>query len=473
VIDSLNPTHTITFPAVPAGTIDTVEYQMNFEMSGVSGSVNTGLVLTGFGGSYRFFKIGFPNVYTPNGSHGNASTTVTIFRESGFGSGTMKLFNCVRVITLTPAEDTNVIATGTSTSKTGAVTQHSSVPGVGGSAEKNTSTIVDFIDITSDVAGDWAWFTNREVQVKYNGTSDGRTAFIIHVAFEIEYARRRLKYTDNVTADVKGVKDDGSGTISGVADGLLERPDHVFKWSLFNLLSLTAQDINLASFIQSGTDFQGAVAGGYKLAGIIQSKAEIKTIWRDWEKNCRAYFFWDLGKAKIQFRPLNSISLPFTADKTIPANMIRLDSNGRSSIQVERTPNRNIVNTIDLHYQRDWSSKDFDSIENGSDSDSITRYGRREKPDDFEFNWTRVQAQAIDLLAFFLAQYREPSDVLNMELFLDNIEVERGDILSISPPTHEDSGLPALVLGAGRQIGSGQRRQMDSIPVTLQLMRVN
>lgn len=473
VIDSLNPTRTITFPTAPAGTIESVEYELNFEITSSAGTTGTGLVLNGTApDSYVIFKLGFPNVYTPNGSHANAPTTVTILRQSGFGGGTMKLFNATRIITLTPVEDTAVVGTGTSTSKTGAVTQHASIPGVGGSAEKNTSTIVDFIDITSQVAGDWSWFTNREVQVKYNGVSDGRTAFIIHVAFEIEYARRRLSFTDNVTADVQGVKDDGLGTISGVADALLERPDHVFKWSILHLLGLTASEIDSASFASAGTAFSGAIAGGYKLAGVIQSKAEIKTLWRDWEKNCRAYFFWDLGKAKIQFRPLNSISLPFTPEKTIAANMIRLDGNGRAAIQVERTPNRNIVNTIDLRYMRDWSSSEYDSVENGSDVDSVTRYGRREKPEDFEFDWARMQAQAVDLVAFFLAQHKEPSDVLNMELFLDNLEIQRGDVLSISPPTHEDPDLPALVLGAGRQIGSGRRRRMDSIPVTVQLMRI-
>jgi hypothetical protein len=366
VIDSLNPTHIITFPAAPAGTIDSVDYEMNFEMSGVSGNVNSGLRLTGPNPqNYDIFKIGFPNIYTPNGSMTSAPTTVTIVRTSGFGSATMKVFNCTRVITLTPAEDTNVITSGTSTSKTGAVTQHSSNPALSGSAEKNTSTIVDFIDITSHVAGDWAWFTNREVQVKYNGASDGRTAFIIHVAFEIEYARRRLSFTDNITADVEGVKDDGAGTVSGAADALLERPDHVFKWSILNLLGLTVSEIDSASFTQAGTDFSGAFSGGYKLAGIVQKKTEIKKLWRDWGKNCRAYFFWELGKARVQVRPLNAITLPFSSAKVIADNMIRLHSKGQAVIQVERTPNRNIVNTIDLRFNRDWSTKEYDCYCNG------------------------------------------------------------------------------------------------------------
>jgi len=471
-IDSPNPNHNVTFPAAPAGTIHSVEYNVNFEVNTVSGSVGQTLYLDASGGQFNIFVIGASgvNTYTPNGTLTQAPTTVAI--KKTLSSAIVKLFNLTRTITLTPEEDTNVQSTGVSTSKTGAVTQHSSNPAVGGTAEKNTSTIVDFIDITSQVANDWSWFTNKEVQVKYNGVLDGRTAFIIHVAFEIEYARRRLSFTDEVTASVQGVKDDGAGTVTGTVDATIERPDHVFKWSILNLLGLTVSDIDTSSFTQAGTDYSGAIPGGYKLAGIVQKKTEIKNLWRDWEINCRSYFFWDLGKARIQLRPLNQISLPFTADKTIPANMIRLDARGHSMLRCERTPNRNIVNAIDLRYKRDWSAKGYGSIESDSDNDSMIRYSRREKPDNFEFDWTRIQEQAQDLVGFFLAQHKEPSDVLELELFLDHVELERGDLIKISPPSHRISNLPALILATGRKIGSGKGNRMDSVPVTVQIMRI-
>ena len=472
VIDSLNPQISITFPAPPAGTIFNVDYTVSFEVTGPSASVNTFLTLNASGSSFNIYKAGFPDVYTPNGSLPAAPTTVLIQRTAGFNSATVKLFNCTRSITLTPEEDTNLKSTGASTSKSGSVTQHASNPSLSGSAEKNTSTIVDFIDITSQVAGDWAWFLNKEVQVKYNGSTDGRTAFVIHVAFEIEYARRRLGFTDKVTALVQGVKDDGGGTITGVTDALIERPDHVFKFSILNLLGLTSSEIDSASFAQAGTDFSGAISGGYKLAGVIQDKTEIRTLWKTWEKNCRSYFFWEFGQARIQFRPLNEVSLPFTEDKAITDSMIRLQGNGKKTLRCERTPNRNIVNAIDLRYKRDWSITEYSAVESDTDSDSITRYGRRERSADFELDWTRVQVQAQDLLAFYLAQHKEPSDIIDLELFLENIELERGDLVKISPPTHEDADLPALVIGAGRTIGSGRADRMDSIPVTLQLMKV-
>jgi hypothetical protein len=472
VIDSLNPVHNVTFPPAPAGTIDSVEYSVNFEVTVPSGNANTTLFLSDLQGQFNIYKIGNPSVYTPNGTLSAAPTTVSIQRSSGFQSAIVKLLNLTRIITLTPAEDTDVQPTGVSTSKTGAVTQHSSNPAVSGTAEKNTSTIVDFIDITGQVAGNWNWFTGKEVQVKYNGSSDGRTAFVIHVAFEIEYARRQLSFTDEVTAQIQGVKDDGAGTITGTPNATIERPDHVFKWSILNLLGLTASDIDSASFTQAGTGFAGAIVGGYKLAGIVQKKTTLQNLWRGWEINCRAYFFWDLGTAHIQLRPLNQIDLPFTAAKTIPENMMRLGGDGRVLLSCERTPNRNIVNAIDLRYKRDWASSEYGAIESVSDADSVIRYGRREKPDDFEFDWTRNQTQGSDLAAFFLAQHKEPSDVLELELFLDNVELERGDILNISPPSHRISNLPALVLGAGRTIGSGKANKMDSIPVTVQIMRI-
>lgn len=426
----------------------------------------------------RSFKTGGSAVTTNNtaasvsGSPGASLRLRTVFTVPAFnnGSATSTLAGFTRTTFFTNSGNTDAKLAGKAATKVGAVSQAGGVININGQAEKSTLSVTDFIDITSLVAGDWSWFTNREVQVKYNGTSDGRTAYIIHVAFEIEYARRRLSFTDNITADVQGVKDDGSGAISGVADALLERPDHVFKWSILNLLGLTAAEIDSASFVDAGTTFSGAIAGGYKLSGIIQKKAQIKSLWREWEKNCRSYFFWEFGKARIQFRPLNKITPPFTPAKTIPENMIRIGANGRSTVQVERTPNRNIVNTIDLRYKRDWSSDEYDAIESEADSDSVSRYSRRERPEDFEFDWTRLQGQSSDLVAFYLAQYRDPSDVLSMELFLDNIEIERGDIIEVSPPTHELSNLPALVLATGRQIGLGGSRRMDSIPITVQLM---
>lgn len=162
--------------------------------------------------------------------------------------------------------------TGVSTFKLGGVTQHSSTLPLDSITEKSINTVINFYDITDQVARDWTWFKDKVVEVEYSGALDGRTVFIIHTAFEIEYARRRLETTDDVTADVAGVKDDGAGTITGVPDAVIDRPDHVFRWSILNLLSLTPAIIDEASFNLTGSEFLNSIPGGYKLAGVVQSK---------------------------------------------------------------------------------------------------------------------------------------------------------------------------------------------------------
>ena len=110
--------------------------------------------------------------------------------------------SATRVVTMTTPLNTDSQSTRVSTSKTGSLTQHSSSPAINSTAEKATRSVVDFFDITSNVNGDWNWFTDRESQIQYNGSSDGRTAFIVHLAYEVEYARRRIQFADEVSADI-------------------------------------------------------------------------------------------------------------------------------------------------------------------------------------------------------------------------------------------------------------------------------
>ena len=221
------------------------------------------------------------------------------------------------------------------TSKTGGLTPHSSNPGVNSTAEKATRSVVDLFDITSHVNGDWNWFEDRESQVQYNGSSDGRTAFVVHLAYEIEYARRRIEFTDDVSAQIKGVKDDLVGSITSVVDSLIERPDHIYKWSILNGLNLDSSNIDVVSISQAGTSFDDS---GYLLGGIINEKISYLDLWQRWGKECRAYFYWDLGKAKILFRPLNLSTTATVPDKVIPGNMVLIDPNGVVEFKVTRNP---------------------------------------------------------------------------------------------------------------------------------------
>ena len=75
------------------------------------------------------------------------------------------------------------------------------------------------------------------------------------------------------------------------------------------------------------------------------------------------------------------------------------------------------------------------------------------------------------MVSFYLQERGFPRDVYEIELLLDNIEIERGDILEVNPPTHELGNVKVMVLGAGRSIGSGIAQRMDTIPIIARQMR--
>jgi hypothetical protein len=363
---------------------------------------------------------------------------------------------------------TDTQPTSVTTSKAGSLTQHSSSPAISSTAEKATRSVVDFFDITNNVNGDWNWFTNRESQIQYNGVSDGRTAFIVHLAYEIEYARRRIQFTDEVSSDIQGVKDDVIGSLTGTANSLIERPDHIYKWSIVNGLNLHSSILDNVALDFAGSLFAGK---GYLLAGVITNKVTARELWNQWGKEWRSFFFWDLGLAKILFRSLNLVDTSTIPDKVILDNMVMLDSQNQIRFNAIRNPIADVINKIDLRYRKDWSGDGFKSVESGNDVESINHFGQKELPSDYEFNWIRLQALAVDLVLFYLQEQSFPRDVYEIELLLDNMEIQRGDILQVNPPAHELNNVKVVVLGAGRSIGSGIAQRMDTVPIIAKQMR--
>ncbi|MBT5551687.1 MAG: hypothetical protein HOJ79_14550 [Nitrospina sp.] len=462
--------HTISFPDPGPGTWATAEYGITFEWAGTlsaSGTVDVNAQGSSGGPFYRLWRRqGTTETYTTGG---NINTDINSIRITHNASViTYYIRSATRIITMATPLNTNVQATNTSTSKTGSLTQHSSNPAISSTSEKATRSVVDFIDITNNVNGDWNWFTNRESQIQYNGASDGRTAFIIHLAYEIEYARRRIQFTDDVRAEIQGLKDDAIGTLTGTADSLIERPDHVYKWSILKALNLDISVLDINSLNQAGALFSSV---GYLLAGVITDKVSARGLWNQWGKESRSFLFWDLGLAKILYRSLNLVDTNTMPDKVILDNMVLLDSQDRIRFKASRNPIAEVVNKVDLKYRKNWAGEGFNAVQSGSDVDSIKYFGQKEKPVDFEFNWIRMQALAVDLVLFYLQERSCPRDVYEIELLLDNMEIQRGDILEVNPPTHELNNVKVMVLGAGRSVGSGVAQRMDTVPVIARQMR--
>ncbi len=335
--------------------------------------------------------------------------------------------------------------------------------------EKSSRAVVEYFDLTQSVSG-WDWFLGQEADVSYVGALDGRASYIVHVFFEVEFGVPKYEPTLEITADVEGATDDAAGAVTGTANSLIERPDHVFKWSLLKLAGLQATDIDAASFGAAGTLFDQAVAGGYKFAGVIDKKTSLQTLWTPWEKESRSKLFWDsLGKARLQFLPLNT-SQGATPVKSLSSDMIRFEeAKGRSRVRARRSGFSELVNRIELKYNYDPAGDSYPQACVVEDAVSQSLFGKREAPEAFEFQWVRSADTARDLADFYLADQAYPSTFLTVEVFLDNMELERGDVVSFTHPLNNMQSVIARVADVERRVGSATKDSMDAIRLDLRV----
>lgn len=253
-----------------------------------------------------------------------------------------------------------------------------------------------------------------------------------------------------IVATVDGFKDDASGTYTGTANALIERPNHIIG----HFLNVYA-GVSLANFSTNTNSYFST--NGYKFAIVINERKKLKEWLVKMAWQCRSYFRFSTGKAYLTLRPDS-----LTSQKSITANMIRMNEDYKTTTKVARSPLEEIINKIKIFYNRDWLKTGEDAytaISNTSDSTSITRYGEKERPDLFFFDFVTTQAMADHVRNFYLARYKDRKKVLDVELFLDNSEIDFADALTIVP----QSNLLCEVQKVNVYPGSGQGMRNDRI----------
>jgi len=466
----------IDFPAPPTGALK-AEYRVNWRFKSITFTGTNPEVTFETGAEVH-------TVGVFNSSRGDFDYTQTFTFSGGAGPDDWRfrinngaLWFDVLTVERTLFYPPNPVTQGNGldTVKGGEVSQHGSAPGLDASTEKTTQTVINFFDITGLVNRDWSWFTDRVVEIEYTGDQDGRTAFIIHAAFEIEFARRRRVTTDDVSAEVDGVKDDASGTLTGTPHAVIERPDQLFRWSLLHGAELNASDLDDAAFTQAGDALANAVPGGYRLAGILNTKTALRDVWRAWMKESRCTLSWNTeGRARLAFRPLNDFAAALGSEiKTLAESGVRRDpKTSLPRMRFHRTAFDHVANLIELRYDRDWVRGGRRGWVSVSDNDGIGLYGRQEHPAEFEFDWTRPADQASDLAAFYLAEFSQPQTVVEMEVFPNHLELEPGDVVQIESGL-TGAGLLGLVLPGKQVPASGKDQRMHTLLLALRLFPVS
>jgi hypothetical protein len=172
----------------------------------------------------------------------------------------------------------------------------------------------------------------------------------------------------------------------------------------------------------------GSFPASYRIDGAITDYQRGIDLLDSLAFQCRAYFRLRLGTGQLIVRPDT-----LTPVKAIPA--IRL-SGGRLTLSRRKAAMSEIINKINLLYDRDPSSAGSDDSAYraalvDSDSQSITDYGENERPELFRFDLVRDATMAADLLSFYLGEYARRYWLHDFEIFLNHSELEFADPVTL------------------------------------------
>jgi hypothetical protein len=143
---------------------------------------------------------------------------------------------------------------------------------------------------------------------------------------------------------------------------------------------------------------------------------------------CRCWFRFANSKAYLLYRPDS-----LTSDKTIAKFA---DEDNMTTMKVKRSPLDEIINVVHLYYLRDWTRSEgreaYQAVTRAEDATSIAAYGEKEQADLFLFDFVTLSAMATDLRDFYLARYKDRKKVVTGTLYLDNMELEFADAVTLT-----------------------------------------
>ena len=214
--------------------------------------------------------------------------------------------------------------------------------------------------------------------------------------------------------------------------------------------SLAIAELTLNYVISSPLEY-------YTFSIVIDTYAKLKTWLAKMAWECRCYFRFAAARAELLLRPDT-----LTSDKTITAHMTAMDSSYKTLTRKKRSRLEDVINKIEAHYHRDASksgTEAYRGIYKNSDAVSIQRYGEKEKPEFFNFDFVQDDTMAASVADFYLARYKDRKKLIELDVFLDNSELEFADGITLE----ELGNLLCEVQQANVEPGSGRDMRNDRI----------
>lgn len=305
---------------------------------------------------------------------------------------------------------------------------------------------------------DWSKLDNLLVELNGNGSDDCRS-LVYQIWWEIKYIPTISNKTlptgldtntvsdlideveiggDSVAGalggrlicDVKGIKDDGSGTITGTPNLLIEKPWHVIRHLIENYSNgAVASDIDLAG---SFADAAANLPSTYKFGFVIRERINLNRLLA-----LLARQTWCRGRVVAGKYKLDRIKDSSEASaKSLNTNIDSLIINKRMTVKVFKSSNERVVNNVEMQYDLDysqgyWHQPDaYKEASQASDSASITAYGERTRT--YQYFAIRDSAMADDLRDKIIGGWKDPKKEIIFLSHLKHIELEPGDVIALT-----------------------------------------
>ena len=231
---------------------------------------------------------------------------------------------------------------------------------------------------------------------------------------------------DAVLFDGQGYADDGSGTYTGSANALIEKPADVLHLLARHIGGVPANKLDVPSFVTA----RGDAPSSYKLAGVLTDRStNLKELLIALGMQSRVKVDWHVEKLTARF---------LKSSYAAPAKTITEKELVEGAFRLMRGDAEEIINAVDLYYGRDWeqgrSKESFQQVTKRSDATSIAKYGERKQVERFLFDFIADTngSMAGDLADFWLARLKDPARFAEFEAFLDQYELLVGDVRGLS-----------------------------------------
>ena len=294
----------------------------------------------------------------------------------------------------------------------------------------------------------WSDIANDDVNV-WRDDINSNDAYIKEISIEVEYAPNptdlgtasvglagsnsitgSVSLSGNSTAetvigqrvsvDADGRVDDGSGTYTGTAGALIQRPDHIAKHILIDRCGLSSSEINSAAYTAAGSFY---ATNSFVLGIAILQRPNVRNLLNRIARQSKSIEFWDAGEHYLV--PINDSE---TTDKAIDDNRVDL-----GQVWTSFTNRIDIKNTLSARFNYQWSGHVDDieaarSLVKASDATSVSNYGTLQG-DQYVFQYITGAAQAAAVLSWILADLKQPRLVVELAGGYYLTDIQRGDVI--------------------------------------------